>query len=271
MFMMRMIRIMRKQIWAAAFCLAFSALACNGVRDAGSGDGTEAKGARRSEYRLLEGTALELTAVRIQGEEPDSPGEGGTLYIVGGIHGDEKAGWMAGELLKDMEISAGTLYIVSPANRYGAGKDQRNTEEDRDLNRNFPGDPDGCDAERIAWAIYSDIRDKKPDLALDLHEARPGGENSDALGNSVICQSPDGIGDLVLEILTQSAEGDMCSGAFTLYGSPPPGSINRIVTDELGIPVMTVETFREDDLEIRVKNHLEIARLAMRYCGLLGD
>ncbi len=255
---------MRIQIWAIALCLTFFAAACGYVRDAG----TKEEEARRSEYRLLEGTGLELAAVRIEGVDQDS---GGTLYIVGGIHGDEKAGWMAGEILKDMEISAGTVYIVSPANRYGAGKDQRNTREDRDLNRNFPGDPDGCDAQRIAWAIYSDIRDKKPDLALDLHEARPGTQNRDALGNSLICRSIDGIGDLILEILTKSAGGEICSGAFTLYGSPPPGSINRTVSDELGIPVITVETFREDELDIRVRNHLEIAGLVMRYYGLAGD
>ena len=65
---------------------------------------------------------------------------------------------------------------------------------------------------------------------------------------------------LVLELLMQTA--------FTLYGSPPSGSINRTVTDELGIPVITVETFRGDEMEVRIEKHLEVTDFVLTYCGL---
>lgn len=267
---------MKRWRWIAVLVSSFMLLACGKEGHAAfdqsydtwelkdfTGCLEETDAARRTDYRLLEGTDLENSVCRLQGKE-----DGATLYIVGGVHGDEKAGWIAGELLKEASFTYGTIYIISPANRYGAEQDQRETKEERDLNRNFPGDPEGCDAEQIAWAIYSDIQEKQPDFVLDLHEARAAKERRDALGNSVICQSLEKSGDLVLELLMESEEGKVCSEPLTLYGSPPPGSVNRIVTENLGIPVMTVETFREDPLKVRVRNHLEITEFVMEYLGM---
>jgi hypothetical protein len=45
--------------------------------------------------------------------------------------------------------------------------------ETRNLNRAYPGRPDGSLTERIAWAITSLIRREAVDLAVDLHEASP--------------------------------------------------------------------------------------------------
>lgn len=45
--------------------------------------------------------------------------------------------------------------------------------ETRNLNRAYPGRPDGTLTERIAFAITSLIRQEKVDLAIDLHEASP--------------------------------------------------------------------------------------------------
>ena len=45
--------------------------------------------------------------------------------------------------------------------------------ETRNLNRAYPGRPDGTFTERVAYAITSLIRSEKVDLTLDLHEASP--------------------------------------------------------------------------------------------------
>lgn len=222
------------------------------------------------EYLLLEGTQEENTVQILRGKE-----DGPAIYIVAGVHGDETAGWLAGNLLKQTTLKAGTLYILSPANTYGADKNQRKTKSDRDLNRNFPGNPDGWDAERIAASIYTDIRDKQPVLVLDLHEAiakeddyEALGSNYDALGNSLICQSLDRIGELVLDALLSSETGELCSAPLTLYGSPPVGSLNQTVTEELGIPVITVETLRAEPLAQRVQNQLELIEFVLGYYGM---
>lgn len=45
--------------------------------------------------------------------------------------------------------------------------------ETRNLNRAYPGRPDGTFTERVAWAITSLVRVEKVDIVLDLHEASP--------------------------------------------------------------------------------------------------
>ncbi len=45
--------------------------------------------------------------------------------------------------------------------------------ETRNLNRAYPGRPDGTFTERVAYAITSLIRSEKLDLVIDLHEASP--------------------------------------------------------------------------------------------------
>ena len=221
-------------------------------------------------YKIAEGTDVENTVTVLRGAE-----EGPTVYIVAGVHGDEQAGWRAGNLVKDATIKAGTVYIVSPANQYGAQEDQRRTKGAWDLNRNFPGNPEGWDAERIAHSIFSDIQEKNPAIVLDLHEAiakeddyEKLGANYDALGNSLICQSLDGIGELVLEALLQSEAGELCANPLILYGSPPSGSVNETVTNQLGIPAITVETLRAEPLSQRVQNQLEIVEFVFEYYGL---
>ncbi len=220
-------------------------------------------GSRRTTFPLLEGTRLEIEGCTIEGRA-----DGPSIYLVAGLHGDETAGWMAAGRLRELRLSAGKLWIVSPANRYGAAEGKRKTAEERDINRNFPGDRDGCDAERIAAALYEDIEKKKPDLVLDLHEAETENGSKDDLGNSLICLSIETTGDLVLDLMTASQQGQIGSGPLTLYGSPPPGSINRVVTEALGIPVITVETSREEPLERRIENHLEIVGYILDYYGL---
>ena len=196
--------------------------------------------------------------------------DGPAIYVVAGIHGDETAGWRAGDLLKDVCLRAGTLCIISPANAYGAPHGQRKTEEERDLNRNFPGDADGCDAERLAAAIFADIERRQPALLLDLHEAReePGG-GADALGNSLVCDAAGETGELIWEMLLASEDGTLCASPLTLYGSPPRGSINRAASELLSIPAITVETLRTEPLAQRVRNQLELVQYVLKSKNML--
>lgn len=217
-----------------------------------------------SEYKLLEGTGEELTVTVVQGAAA-----GPAIYIVGGLHGDEQAGWLAGELLCGMGIEAGTVYILAPANTYGAEHNQRKTAEGWDLNRAFPGEEgSGIDARRIANAIYEDIQDKQPCLVLDLHEANPHEGERDSLGNSVICLDLEGIDGLILDILLATEAGELCNQPFTIFNSPPVGSINRLCREGLGIPAITVETDRTEALWQRVDNHLAIADYILRYYSI---
>jgi hypothetical protein len=151
----------------------------------------------------------------------------------------------------------GTLYIIAPVNTYGAREHVRFIcSENIDLNRSFPGDPNGNTAEKVAAALMADIEEKQPEMVFDLHEARSTGERGDFLGSSLIYTTLDGISDMFMDMLFATQIGDLCSEAFS-YNSPGPnGSINSTVANTLGIPVITVETFRGYELSRRMGDHL---------------
>lgn len=216
----------------------------------------------KTEHPFMADSEWENSVVCLKGEQ-----DGPVVYFVCGLHGDETAGWTAGNLLKDATIKAGTVYILSPANLYGAQNDQRKTKSDRDANRYFPGAPDGFDAEQIDDAIYRDIIDKSPDLVLDLHEGLVHTDGTDDLGNSIICEDVSLMGDLIWDIMLSAESGGLCGG-LTLYGTPPEGSLNHEVTKNLGIPVITVETSRGETLAQRVDKQLELAEFILVHEGL---
>ncbi|MCR5826594.1 MAG: succinylglutamate desuccinylase/aspartoacylase family protein, partial [Oscillospiraceae bacterium] len=216
--------------------------------------------AAEERYAIAAGTEWENEVVVRRGAA-----EGPAVYIVGGIHGDETAGWTAANLLKTVCPDAGTVYLLSPANRYGAENDRRTTRSMRDLNRCFPGKSDGWDAEQIAASIYADIADKQPALVLDLHETKgpqaSAPERDDLRGSVIVCDVAP-VADLIWDLTVD--------GAWTLLGSPPAGSINRTVSEELGIPVLTLETWRADALSVRVAQQLRFVRAVLDFCGVLS-
>jgi len=59
------------------------------------------------------------------------------------------------------------IYLHYPSGQELAGSETRN------LNRSYPGKPDGSLTEQIAYAIVQFIKGEKIDLAFDLHEASP--------------------------------------------------------------------------------------------------
>jgi hypothetical protein len=59
------------------------------------------------------------------------------------------------------------IYMHKPSGQELAGNESKN------LNRAYPGDPNGSPAEQLAFAIMELIRKEKVDLAFDLHEASP--------------------------------------------------------------------------------------------------
>ena len=46
--------------------------------------------------------------------------------------------------------------------------------EARDLNRSYPGRPDGTFSEKVAYAIMQMIEQEDIDISFNLHEAAPG-------------------------------------------------------------------------------------------------
>lgn len=95
-----------------------------------------------------------------------------TVAVIGGIHGDEPAGVQVVERLQELELDlSGTLQLVV-ANERALEAGVRYTEVD--LNRSFPGDPDGEAYEtRLAADVYDAVVDADAVLALHTSHSLP--------------------------------------------------------------------------------------------------
>lgn len=117
---------------------------------------------------IANGHVLELSVHTIEGGR----GTGPTLGLIAGIHGDEPLGIetlrrFATEL--DPSSIAGRLVVLPVANPYAFQSLTRNTPLDmNNLNRIFPGDPNGMLSEQLAHAIVEQIV-PVCDVLIDFH------------------------------------------------------------------------------------------------------
>lgn len=214
-------------------------------------------------YSLMEGEITQTQVFHIRGKE-----SGKCVYIVAGVHGDERAAWLAGILLRNATLRAGDLYVLAPANANGAANGTRYVTDSQDLNRSFPGNAAGNETQKLANAIYQDIEDKEPDLVLDLHEAIIYNDSRDFLGSTLIFTELEGMEEMFFDMLFATQDGSLCSNEFGYTGPGPNGSINATVTKQLGIPTITVETFRGFSMERRVGDQLDIVQYVLQYLDM---
>ena len=136
--------------------------------------GTVARGAVES-GRGADGRTREIPLLVCHGAQ-----EGPVLWINGATHGDEPEGaFSIFRLFEDLDASrvSGTVVAVPAMNvpAFEAGKrgDPLDTFS-YDMNRRYPGRPDGYPTERAAWAHWCAMKDSC-DLQIAIHS---GGEHS---------------------------------------------------------------------------------------------
>lgn len=101
--------------------------------------------------------------------------EGPTVFVLGGVHGNEPGGWTAADQIADWMPDRGTLIVLPRANVLAIRAHQRTLPELGDLNRFYPGEPSesatAFPMQRMAAAIIDLLREFEPSLLLDLHES----------------------------------------------------------------------------------------------------
>lgn len=116
---------------------------------------------------IANGHALELHVHELRGARP-----GPALGLVGGIHGDEPLGVETiREVLETVDPAElrGSLVALPVANPYALQTLTRNTPLDmNNLNRVFPGDPDGMLTDQLAHAIVTRFL-PRCEYLVDLH------------------------------------------------------------------------------------------------------
>lgn len=103
----------------------------------------------------------------------ESKNPGPLVWLTACGHGDEVSGIVViQEIFKRVrhQLLRGSVKAFPLMNPLGFETKSRNITMSReDLNRSFPGNPNGTLGERIAHRIFSEITEVKPSLVLDLH------------------------------------------------------------------------------------------------------
>ena len=98
---------------------------------------------------------------------------GPALLLVAAVHGDELNGTgILRELIlgAPFELTAGSLVLVPVVNILGFERHVRYLPDRRDLNRCFPGSPDGSLASRMAHTVFTELI-SSCDACIDFHTA----------------------------------------------------------------------------------------------------
>ena len=222
----------------------------------------------KNQYTIMTGTTVETTVYVFK-----SNVAGPTVFITGGTHGDETAGWKTALKLLERDDYHGTIIIIPRLNRLACELDKRypGTYEGvkyTDLNRAFPGKSDGTITQQLAYAIQEEILKYDPDYVIDLHESMKsyasgaGSRLGDQLiyGNgksAFLCEE-------VLDIYnhTYLEEGDV---VFAFEGPGIENSLNYYVGTILNKTNFTVETNRQLTLEKRISQQTNILNSFFEY------
>jgi predicted deacylase len=212
---------------------------------------------------------------------------GPVVLILGGTHGNEPAGFEAAHrLLKQFSkssIKKGQVFIIPEANKLADYNKKRRIPvpkgvdiEFGNLNRCYPGNPDGLPMEKAAYEITQLIKDQKVNLLLDLHESpvfhlEKKNKTSEyhGLGQTLIYtpnEKAAWLGMVVLDFLnSQIPPGNK---QFSMIENPIKHSAAWSAGVNFYIPGFTVETCKKLPLEERVHYQMEVVNTMLQEEGM---
>ena len=218
-------------------------------------------------------------ALRVRVAEPDGAAtmslpiniiagaaSGPTLAAVAGIHGDEVEGVLALlELWEELipEQLAGTLILVPVANPPAFAAHRRTSPLDGlDLNRIFPGRPDGRPSERLAHRLFAEVL-RRADFLFSMHSWHAAG--------MVLPYAE--FGHLFPDTAARSFEAAVACGFDLVRISHwPPGLMTR-VANEHGVPGIEIELggLGVSRANFRARYKLHLRRLLQHLAMLEGE
>lgn len=201
---------------------------------------------------LLPGTKYATTLYIIDSGRP-----GPVVWISGGVHGSELAGWMAAEQIANWRVERGKLLVLPHANAPAVKARLRSASGDGDLNREFPMRSGEAPKSQLARAIWNELQAQKPDWVLDLHEAMSNRNiNPSSVGQTIIAHPSTGMMNMANQLVSQINRGLSSTLRFQVLRYPVQGSLARAAGQVLGANAAIVETSRLYSLENRIQWHL---------------
>ncbi|MCI5102623.1 MAG: succinylglutamate desuccinylase/aspartoacylase family protein [Algiphilus sp.] len=183
---------------------------------------------------------------------------GPVLCVTAAVHGDELNGIeMVRRLLYEVDASElrGTLIGVPIVNLFGFRQGSRYLPDRRDLNRHFPGHPQGSAASRIAYSLFNHVI-RRCSALVDLHTG--------SFHRTNLPQLRADLSDARIADLTRGF------GATVVLNSEPPEGTLRQAATAAGVPTITVEAgepmrFQPEE----VKHGVRALRSLMSHMGML--
>ena len=187
---------------------------------------------------LFEGVPVSTPVFVVNGEQP-----GPTLCLTAAIHGDELNGIeMVRRVMHDIAPNnlSGAIIGVPIVNVQGFRRGSRYLPDRRDLNRYFPGNPNGSSAARIAHSFFKNVV-AHCDALVDLHT-----------GSFERANLPQIRADLRDPDVLTLAQG--FGATVILHSTPGVGTLRHAAT-AAGIPSVTLEAGGPLELELSEVKH----------------
>jgi predicted deacylase len=191
-----------------------------------------------SATELFEGVPVSTPVLVVNGLQP-----GPTLCLTAAVHGDELNGIeMVRRVMHDIAPKklSGAVIGVPIVNVQGFRRGSRYLPDRRDLNRYFPGNPNGSAAARIAYSLFNDVI-AHCDALVDVHTGSFERANLPQIRADL--RNPDVV------TLTQGF-GSM----VVLHSKPTVGTLRHAAT-LAGIPAVTLEAGGPSQLELAEVKH----------------
>jgi predicted deacylase len=191
-----------------------------------------------SATELFEGVPISTPVLVVNGKLP-----GPTLCLTAAVHGDELNGIeVVRRVMHDLDPQklSGAVIGVPIVNLQGFRRGSRYLPDRRDLNRYFPGNPNGSAASRIAHSFFTEVV-SKCDALVDMHTGSFERANLPQLRADL--RNPDVL------TLTQGF------GATVILHSDPANGTLRYAATKAGIPAVTLEAGGPSELELKEVKH----------------
>lgn len=219
----------------------------------------------RNLYTILNNTIYETTVHHFK-----SNVAGPKIAIVGGIHGDELAGWKAALQFIERDDFFGEILVIPRANYLATTLEQRYPGSNNsgvyqdikysDLNRVFPGNKEGTITEKIAYALIAELEKFDPSYIVDLHESRRSyADASPLIGDQVIYTN--GQSSLfAVDLVTAFNNKHLKKGEVPFGHSSPAvkNTFNDYCSANFDAVVFTFETNRQLELSRRIEQQLDL-------------
>jgi hypothetical protein len=221
--------------------------------------------AKRQSVTLMPTSEFETTAFVITTGRKSSGSP--TVFVLGGVHGDEPTGRQSAERLLSANVTRGTLIVITDANQVAIKNGTRIGT--KDLNRSFPGSLQGANEDRLAAEIFQLIQEKNPAIVLTCHVS-PGFHLTDpAMYGQTVIFDEVGTRPLADTVVNQMNTGiSVPEQKFSVLIEPIATSATYEVYYRLHIPAYGLEVAAPLGPEQGTQYHLRLIQLFCENVGL---